>query len=229
MLVPFAQRITVSLPDSLSHFPAVCFTVTGESGAGHPYSRAAASVAWAPSRWSPTCPTLLVTGGGTGALALNRIVAGAVPQLAAFCQIVHLTGRGRAVAPPRPSSRYHTYEFLTAEMPMPRPPPTSSSPGPWPGTFHELAALRKPALIVPMPGSHQLANARAYAALGAADVAQQPDLTAESLAARVRDLLTDQPRRQQMGVAALGRAMPGDVAERLAHCPGGRLASAVSA
>ena len=47
----------------------------------------------------------LVTGGGTGALGLNRIVAQAAPNLLERCQILHLTGRGRGREAHRGSHR----------------------------------------------------------------------------------------------------------------------------
>ena len=42
-------------------------------------------------------PTVLITGGGTGALRLNEIAAEAARLLVESCQIVHLTGAGKAV------------------------------------------------------------------------------------------------------------------------------------
>ena len=45
----------------------------------------------------PDVPLLVATGGGTGALGLNRLVAAAAPRLVDQLQVVHLTGRGRGV------------------------------------------------------------------------------------------------------------------------------------
>ena len=83
------------------------------------------------------------------------------------------------------------------------------------GTLTELAALGKPSLIVPLPGSHQWANARAFEQLGAIDVADQAALTPNSLADRILTLLSDGPHRHQLQQAFL-RSMPRDAAERIA-------------
>ena len=84
------------------------------------------------------------------------------------------------------------------------------------GTLTELAALGKPSLIVPLPGSHQWANAQAFARLGAIEVADQMALSAETLAGLVLSLLDDAPRRVRLG-QALAASMPRDAAERIAH------------
>ena len=83
------------------------------------------------------------------------------------------------------------------------------------GTLTELAALARPSLIVPLPGSHQWANAQAFARLGAIEVADQEALTPDSLADRVLSLLADAPRREQLG-RALAASMPRDAADRIA-------------
>jgi UDP-N-acetylglucosamine--N-acetylmuramyl-(pentapeptide) pyrophosphoryl-undecaprenol N-acetylglucosamine transferase len=83
------------------------------------------------------------------------------------------------------------------------------------GTLTELAALGKASIVVPMPGSHQWANARAFARLGAIEVADQTSLDPESLAQRMLIMLSDGRRREQLG-RALARSMPRDAADRIA-------------
>jgi UDP-N-acetylglucosamine:LPS N-acetylglucosamine transferase len=83
------------------------------------------------------------------------------------------------------------------------------------GTLTELAALRKASLIVPMPGSHQWANAHAFARLGAIDVADQDALTADLLANRILGLVSDEDRREKLA-GALAASMPRDAADRIA-------------
>jgi len=83
------------------------------------------------------------------------------------------------------------------------------------GTLTELAALGKPSLIVPMPGSHQWANAQAFARLGAVEVADQEALTPDTLAERVLSLIRDADRRSELA-RALAASMPRDAADRIA-------------
>ena len=82
-------------------------------------------------------------------------------------------------------------------------------------TLTELAALGKPSLVVPMPGSHQWANAQAFARLGAIEIADQEALTPDSLAERILSLIGDADRRSELG-KAIAASMPRDAADRIA-------------
>jgi UDP-N-acetylglucosamine--N-acetylmuramyl-(pentapeptide) pyrophosphoryl-undecaprenol N-acetylglucosamine transferase len=215
LLVPFAERVTVSLPASRAHFPRSRTSVTGnpvrdEILHGDPVR------AYARFGLDAAVPVVLVTGGGTGALGLNRLVAGAAPVLVETLQVVHLTGRGRGVPAHTDSSRYTALEFVVDEMPHLLAAATVVVSRAGMGTLTELAALGKAAVIVPMPGSHQWANARAFARLGAIEVADQDALTAQRLTERLLSLVGDEPRRAQLG-QALHASMPPDAAERIAQ------------
>ncbi|MDP8923235.1 MAG: UDP-N-acetylglucosamine--N-acetylmuramyl-(pentapeptide) pyrophosphoryl-undecaprenol N-acetylglucosamine transferase, partial [Chloroflexota bacterium] len=215
LLVPFAARITVSLPQTLPHFPADRTTLRG-----NPVRSRILGGSPAEARrlldLEPETPLVLVTGGGTGALALNLIVADAADDLVRFCQVVHLTGRGRGVPAALASPRYHQREFLVDEMPHALAAASVVVTRAGLGTLTELAALRKAAIVVPMPGTHQDANARAFAEAGGAIVLDQRTLTPEQLVAVIRGLLEDEPRRTALG-EALGRTMPRDAAARVAE------------
>lgn len=215
LLVPFADRITVSLESSREHFPRARTTFTG-----NPVRREIleAQPEWAYQRLGlePGVPVVVATGGGTGALGLNKLIAGAAPRLVERCQVVHLTGRGRGVPVQTSSPRYRQVEFLVDEMAPLLAAATMVVTRAGLGTLTELAALRKPILVVPMPGSHQWANARAFESLGAAEVADQDQLTPEAMAQRVLALLDDDTRRERLS-AAIGASMPREAADRIAE------------
>jgi len=85
-------------------------------------------------------------------------------------------------------------------------------------TVAELAAVGRPALLVPYPyaaDDHQIANARAFAAAGGGWVIAQADLDAVMLADRIEQLLADGARLTAAAQRALrfGRR---DAARRLA-------------
>jgi UDP-N-acetylglucosamine--N-acetylmuramyl-(pentapeptide) pyrophosphoryl-undecaprenol N-acetylglucosamine transferase len=214
LLVPFAERITVSLPSSVAHFPKGKTVVTGNP-VREEILRADAELAFTQLRLDPNIPVVVVTGGGTGALALNQLVAAAATRLVGHAQVFHLTGRGRGVPSETRSERYQQHEFLVDEMPNLLAAATLVVSRAGMGTLTELAALSRPGLIVPMPGSHQWANAQAFARLGAIEVADQTALTPDRLADRILSLLRDEPRREQLGLA-LSQSMPRDAADRIA-------------
>lgn len=214
LLVPFARRVTVSLESSLAHFPRGRTLVTGNPVREEILS-ADPQAAYTRLDLDPDLPLVVVTGGGTGALGLNRLVAAAAPNLVEHAQVVHLTGRGRGVVAQTTSLRYRQVEFLVDEMPHVLAAATVVVSRAGMGTLTELAALQKPSLIVPMPGSHQWANAHAFARFGAIEVADQVALTPENLAQRILSLLVDGARRRELG-RALGASMPRDAADRIA-------------
>jgi UDP-N-acetylglucosamine--N-acetylmuramyl-(pentapeptide) pyrophosphoryl-undecaprenol N-acetylglucosamine transferase len=85
-------------------------------------------------------------------------------------------------------------------------------------TVAELAAIGRPAILVPLPHAldqDQLANAAALAAAGGALLIRQPDFTAERLAEELARLLGDPTRLGSMADAARNVGRP-DAAERLA-------------
>ena len=69
--------------------------------------------------------------------------------------------------------------------------------------------------MVPLPDSHQWANAHAFARLGAVEVADQAALSPELLAQRILNLIDDPERRAALG-QALRQSMPADAAESIA-------------
>jgi UDP-N-acetylglucosamine--N-acetylmuramyl-(pentapeptide) pyrophosphoryl-undecaprenol N-acetylglucosamine transferase len=78
-------------------------------------------------------------------------------------------------------------------------------------TLAELAALGRPALLVPFPAAsddHQRKNARVLAAGGAADVLDQQALSGATLVDAVEKLMGDRSRLAAMSVAMRGFARP---------------------
>ena len=84
-------------------------------------------------------------------------------------------------------------------------------------TLAEITAAGRPSILIPLPtaaDNHQLKNAEALQAAGAAEVIEQKDLTADVLVSRIFALAADPERRQQMSAAARRVAKP-DAAERI--------------
>jgi UDP-N-acetylglucosamine--N-acetylmuramyl-(pentapeptide) pyrophosphoryl-undecaprenol N-acetylglucosamine transferase len=214
LLVPFASRITVALPGSLRAFPRDRTVLRGNPVRPRVLEGRAAE-GFRLLDFDPNIPLVVVTGGGTGALGLNRIVAEAAPRLVQLCQVLHLTGAGRGVPVPDLGPRYQQREFLVGEMPHALAAASVVLTRAGMGTLSELSALGKPAIIVPMPGTHQDANARAFAQANAAVMLDQRSLTAASLAAEVRDLLHNTALQRTMA-EAIRKVMPTGAAAGIA-------------
>jgi UDP-N-acetylglucosamine--N-acetylmuramyl-(pentapeptide) pyrophosphoryl-undecaprenol N-acetylglucosamine transferase len=213
LLEPLARRVTLAMPESAAHFRGARTEVTGNPVRAEVLG-ADGRLAFEQLRLEPGLPLIVATGGGTGAVGLNRIVAAAAGRLMASCQIVHLTGRGRGVPAPA-ADRYQQYEFLVEELPPLLAAATVVVSRAGMGTLSELAALGRPALVIPLPESHQWDNARTFQRRGAVEVLDQDDLSGDRLAEHILLLLGDAPRRQRLG-AALAASMPQDAARRVA-------------
>ncbi|MBM2810458.1 MAG: murG [Chloroflexi bacterium] len=214
MVVPFASRVTVALAETCVRPRWADARVVGNPVRASIYE-GSAERALTTFGLMPGLPSLLVTGGGTGALRLNQIAVEAVGAIIDRCQVIHLTGVGRAVTPQN-HPRYRQYEFLTREMPDALALADVVVTRAGMSSLSEIAALYKAAIVVPMPATHQEANAAVFRKRRAGIVLDEPTLTPGRLADEVRSLLGDPGRRQSLGDAA-AMLLPPTAADALAE------------
>jgi len=213
ILAPLASRITVALQDSKADFPAQETVVTGNPVRQrfHALSQGAAR---AELQLNPDLPVLVVLGGGTGAEALNAVTTEALPQLTALAQVVHLTGRGKThQAVHSPNYRQLDFTVDTANL-LAAADVVVTRAGM--GVLTELGALACPAVVIPIPGSHQVDNAAYLAQHQAALVLPQFGLTADTLVATVSQLLHSPQAAHDMG-RRLAELFPPQAAARVAR------------
>jgi len=153
----------------------------------------------------PNKKTVLIFGGGTGALRLNMMVAEIAPALSKEFQIIHITGTGKNTSVPRFTPQqdalkkhYHVFEFLmdeemadayaVADLVVARAGLSSIS---------EIASLQKAAILVPMPASHQEYNAQYVANKEAAVVCEEHE-GYEHLKMMITELLNNESIRMHL-------------------------------
>ncbi|OGL66576.1 hypothetical protein A2856_02740 [Candidatus Uhrbacteria bacterium RIFCSPHIGHO2_01_FULL_63_20] len=162
-------------------------------------------------------PTLLVFGGGGGAKWLNQMCMDMAPKLVGVANVIHITGVGKMKpAYQRFGPHYHAVELLTDGMNDAIAAADVVLARAGMGTISELSALRKAAVLVPIPGSTQEANARVIGESGAATVFSQPLATLGDLEKAILGLLGDELKRRELG-NRLASALPTDVAEKIVH------------
>jgi UDP-N-acetylglucosamine--N-acetylmuramyl-(pentapeptide) pyrophosphoryl-undecaprenol N-acetylglucosamine transferase len=166
-------------------------------------------------------PMVLVIGGSQGAKALNESVPQAIAKLAAEglrVRVVHQTGERsleavRAEYDSLLSDQRGSVEvtafiddvasaMAAADIVVCR----SGA-----GTVSELCVIGRPAIFVPLPTAaddHQRKNAEAVSSRGAGECLLQRELTADSLAARLRALLSDRAALRAMGERAKNVGSP---------------------
>jgi len=167
--------------------------------------------------------TVLVFGGSQGAHRLNQAVLEAMPELArdgAHLQFVHATGArdledvrrgyetGHVRARVEPFIDDMALAYQAADFVVCR----SGA-----GTVFELAAVGKPALLVPYPyaaNDHQRLNAEAAVQAGAAWILLDRHCDGRRIVASVRAAREKPDQMAEMGRRALGLARP-DAADRI--------------
>lgn len=179
---------------------------------------------------SSELPTIYVTGGARGSSPINERIERALPLLLPTTQIIHATGpteangdypRLRAVRDSLPEewrSRYLLAETLGDELRDVYALAALVIGRSGAGTVAELAALGKPSILIPLPGTggdEATKNARVLADAGAALLLPQSEATPELLASHILALLNDAPRRNRMSEAARSLA-PMNAAEKIA-------------
>ena len=207
ILARLAEKVFVSFEESAEFFPGDKVVVTGnpvrpeviETPKGEPELRL--------EKFGPG-KTLLVFGGSQGANAINRAVVDffrSHPKIRDHTNLIHQTGKAdinevreaysdmgydRAVVTPFIYGMGEAYRV--ADLVLCR----SGA-----GAVFELAALGKPAVLVPFPqavGDHQTFNAAALVKHGAAAMVKQNDIEKGALARALKELLTDDEKLASM-------------------------------
>jgi UDP-N-acetylglucosamine--N-acetylmuramyl-(pentapeptide) pyrophosphoryl-undecaprenol N-acetylglucosamine transferase len=165
--------------------------------------------------------TLLVMGGSQGASGINQAMIKALPFLRGVrLQVIHLSGSRdeRLVADNyrreniaahiasfhhRMEEAYSAADFVVARAGA--------------ASLAELAAFSLPGILIPFPyatNDHQTRNAEIYARVDAAVLLKESDLSGELLARKIRELIENPERIQQMA-ANCSRLAPKDAAGRV--------------
>ncbi|WP_028279013.1 undecaprenyldiphospho-muramoylpentapeptide beta-N-acetylglucosaminyltransferase [Arthrobacter sp. H5] len=157
-------------------------------------------------------PTLIVTGGSSGAASINRAVAGAVPSLdTSGVQLLHITGKGKQIlddgGSPVSAQGYRQVEYVdgmetvyaAADLLLARA---------GAATVCEVSAVGLPAVFVPLPhgNGEQRRNAQSLVAARGALLVDDAQLSADWLVREVFPLLLDRGElnRMSQASAALG-------------------------
>jgi UDP-N-acetylglucosamine--N-acetylmuramyl-(pentapeptide) pyrophosphoryl-undecaprenol N-acetylglucosamine transferase len=165
--------------------------------------------------------TLLVMGGSQGASGINQAMIKALPFLRGVSvQVIHLSGARdeRLVADnyrrenvsARVAAFHHRMEeaYSAADLVVARAGAASLA---------EFAAFSLPGILIPFPyatNDHQTRNAEIYARVQAAILLKESEVSGDLLARKIRELIEDPGRVQQMATNS-SRLAPQDAAGRV--------------
>ena len=206
-LARFVDEAFIGFPEAATRLKAKKISVTGtpvrpqfsESRIQNPESsRVALGL-------EPSLPTILVVGGSQGARGLNDLILSALPLLAKKnWQWLHLTGANDLekvkTAYAQLGLKSVVKPFL-AEMELALGAATACVSRSGASSLAEMAAMRLPAALVPLPTSadnHQFFNAAAFEKTGAAIRLDQKNSPPEKVADVLAQLVSDQALRLKM-------------------------------
>lgn len=134
-------------------------------------------------------PTILVMGGSQGAQRINDGLAASLPVLCKTFRIIHLSGKGKAIAFSHP--HYKAFEYVTDELKHLYAVTDLIISRAGANAIFEFAAIRKPMLLIPLQvGSRgdQVKNAESFVKNGWAMTLPETELTPEILVRKILDL-----------------------------------------
>lgn len=186
----FADRVLVSWPDSLSHFPPAKTVLTGNPLRPEIVAEIKNNKLKTKNKKS----VIYITGGNQGAHVLNLAVENIIGRLTQKYQVFHQTGDSNFKDYERlqsfASKNYLPAKFLTsreAAKILSQSDLVVSRAGA--NIVTEVLALGKPTIFIPIPWSNnheQLKNAQMVASLGLAEILPQQSLDGKTL----RNLIT---------------------------------------
>lgn len=198
LMAPFAKKVSVAFAPSASAFSPKKTQVLGNPVRAQLYAgqakRAVERFSLASNR-----PTVLVLGGGTGSAWMNACVDAMADTLVSEgVQLLHIAGKGKAK---HLSSRegYVVEELVVDGMEDVYALADVVLCRAGLGTLSELAALHKSALVIPLPDSHQEANALFLFEQRGAVILDQAETTPQVLLTALRTLCKDLSARRALG------------------------------
>ena len=198
LMAPFANWITVSFEKSLRDYGPRAIWI------GNPVNKLRnndLSLINIKKKYSilDDKPLILVTGGGTGSSAINKLIKESAPEINNWAQIISLTGKGKFDPTHVQSNLYQAFELIPSDESfqlMNIADLVISRCGL--ATLTELSELAKPAILIPMPDSHQEDNAAIFKQLKAAIVLSQKTITPDILKISIKRILEDKELRTNL-------------------------------
>ncbi len=183
-------------------------------------------------KFSPTLPTVLISGGSQGARNINNVVLESIVQLTNNFQVIHQCGKenfeqvsaavnqiikeGQDKYGEQVAARYRVYPFFSdRELSLAYAMTDVIVGRSGSGTLFEVAALGKPGIVIPIKDSasnHQYFNAMEFTQYGGIMI-EEDNLLGSIL---VNEIIEAYQKKEELGQAIRGFAKP-DAARQIAE------------
>ncbi len=189
--IPSATKVCCNFPETLEHLPKEKAVLTGS-----PIRQELLSgnkiAALNFCGFIADKPVILIIGGSLGSVAVNEAVRAILPELLKDFQVIHLCGKGKTDESLKDVKGYVQFEYIQDELKdmFALTDVIISRAGA--NAICEIAALRKPNLLIPLSASasrgDQILNARSFERQGFSVVIEEEELTNDKLLAAIREL-----------------------------------------
>ena len=179
LCIPVAKKVCCNFPETISKLPAGKAVLTGTPIRAE-LMQGDKEAAYKLCGFTKDLPVLMVIGGSSGSLVINKEVRTSLPKLLNDFQVVHLCGAGNVDNLLLNQKGYKQFEYLKSELKdvMARADIVVSRAGA--NAICELLALKKPNLLIPLSAKasrgDQILNAASFQSQGYSLVLAEEDL-----------------------------------------------------
>ncbi len=191
LCIPVASKVCCNFPETLANLPEEKAVLTG-SPIRSELMRGDKVAALNLCKFNANLPVIMVIGGSSGSVAINKAVRAALPKLLEDFQIVHICGNDRVDNLLLNQKGYAQFEYLKGELKdvLSLADIVISRAGA--NAICELLALKKPNLLIPLPAASsrgdQILNAKSFESQGYSLVLNEDDLDESTLVEKVYEL-----------------------------------------
>ena len=224
ILSKWASSIATGAPLKFYNYPAAISRYVGIpiSSEFQPFSAQQQQIAKQQWGIDPDRPLIVVTGGGLGAKRINDAVVESLTDLLKLGSVVLVSGAAqfdelRSLTPPN-DNHFQLHSFVSSHMASLLGGADVVVTRAGATTILELAALRKPTILIPnakLTGGHQLKNAAVYAEAKAVKIVDEQAMVDNSgvLALVIKEVLTGTEASVSMAKAFADFARPNAAAD----------------
>jgi UDP-N-acetylglucosamine--N-acetylmuramyl-(pentapeptide) pyrophosphoryl-undecaprenol N-acetylglucosamine transferase len=172
-------------------------------------------------------PVIFIMGGSQGSERVNDVILEILPDMLKEFEVIHQTGlagfrrvkeEAGALVPKDLLKYYHPYFFLDEkELSQAYAASDCIVARAGAGTIFEIALIKKPSILVPLPESaqnHQVKNAYAYAKTGASLVLEEGNFTHHFFLEKLRMLLKDDVEKMKKAAELFSKPFAANVIAR---------------
>ena len=200
LCIPVARKVCCNFPETVAGLPEGKAVLTGTPIRSE-LMKGDADAARKLCGFNKDLPVLMIIGGSTGSVAINKEIRSALPKLLKDFQVVHLCGNGNIDNLLLTQKGYKQFEYLKSELKdvLAMADIVVSRAGA--NVICELLALKKPNLLIPLPASasrgDQILNAASFESQGYSLVLSEEDMDTTTMTEKIYELYCNRSKYEE--------------------------------